>query len=86
MQYICIYTHTHTHTHIHTYIHTYIHTHIHTYTYTYRYNEDVMKKIKFYDDNTQLWWTPQTGGGHVPGLNDLLRPFGIAFRSLLLCY
>jgi hypothetical protein len=67
---------------VYIYIYTYIHTYIHTCIY--RYNEDVMKKIKFYDDNTQLWWTPQTGGGHVPGLNDLLRPFGIAFRSLLL--
>ena len=45
------------------------------------YNEGVMKKIKFFDDNTQLWWTPQTGGGHVPGLNDLLSPFGIAFSN-----
>jgi membrane-bound transcription factor site-1 protease len=32
------------------------------------YNTEVMRKIKFFDDNTQLWWTPQTGGGHVPGI------------------
>ena len=25
------------------------------------YNPEIMKKIKFFDDNTQLWWTPQTG-------------------------
>lgn len=31
------------------------------------YNPEVMKKIKFFDDNTQMWWTPQTGGGHAPG-------------------
>ena len=42
------------------------------------YNPQVMKKITFFDDNTQLWWTPQTGGGHVPGLNALLEPYGIA--------
>ena len=32
-----------------------------------RYEPDVMRKIKFFDDNTQMFWTPQTGGGHVPG-------------------
>ena len=25
------------------------------------YNTDVMKKIKFYDENTRQWWMPDTG-------------------------
>lgn len=45
------------------------------------YNEEVMKKITFFDDNTQLWWTPQIGGGNVPALNQLLKPFGAALTD-----
>lgn len=45
------------------------------------YNTDVMKKIRFYDENTRQWWTPVTGGANVPALNDLLSPFGIAFAD-----
>ena len=45
------------------------------------YEEDVMRKIKFFDDNTQMYWTPQTGGGHVPGLNTLLAPYGVALGA-----
>ena len=44
------------------------------------YNMDVMTKIKFFDENTRQWWMPSTGGANVPALNDLLRPWGIAFR------
>ena len=43
------------------------------------YHVETMKKIKFFDDNTNSWWTPVTGGSNVPALNDLLRPFGIGF-------
>ncbi|KAL6064719.1 Membrane-bound transcription factor site-1 protease [Balamuthia mandrillaris] len=43
------------------------------------YNADVMQTIKFFDENTRQWWTPATGGSNVPALNDLLKPFGIAF-------
>ena len=25
------------------------------------YNSEVMKKIKFYDENTRQWWMPDTG-------------------------
>jgi membrane-bound transcription factor site-1 protease len=25
------------------------------------YNVDVMRKIKFFDENTKQWWTPATG-------------------------
>lgn len=39
----------------------------------------VMDRSKFTDDNTNLLWTPLTGGCNVPALNDLLRSFGIAF-------
>jgi membrane-bound transcription factor site-1 protease len=41
----------------------------------------VMDKIKFFDDNTQLWWSPATGGGNVPALNQLLKPFGAALSD-----
>jgi len=42
------------------------------------YNVEVMKKIKFFDENTKQWWTPVTGGSNIPALNDLLRPYDIA--------
>ncbi|XP_035919828.1 membrane-bound transcription factor site-1 protease [Anopheles stephensi] len=42
------------------------------------YNTSVMRRIKFYDENTRQWWMPDTGGANVPALNDLLREFGIA--------
>uniref|UniRef100_T1JW54 Membrane-bound transcription factor site-1 protease n=2 Tax=Tetranychus urticae TaxID=32264 RepID=T1JW54_TETUR len=43
------------------------------------YNISVMKKVKFYDENTRQWWIPDTGGANIPALNDLLAPWGIAF-------
>ena len=36
------------------------------------YNVDTMVKMRFFDDNTRSWWTPATGGGNIPALNDLL--------------
>ncbi|CAI0390008.1 unnamed protein product [Linum tenue] len=48
------------------------------------YNVDTMVKMRFFDDNTRSWWTPVTGGANVPGLNDLLAPFGIAFGDKIL--
>lgn len=48
------------------------------------YNVDVMKKIKFYDENTRQWWMPDTGGANVPALNELLQPWGIALSSEVL--
>ncbi|KAK0161115.1 hypothetical protein PV327_009627 [Microctonus hyperodae] len=36
------------------------------------YNVTVMRKVKFYDDNTRQWWVPDTGGANIPALNDLL--------------
>jgi membrane-bound transcription factor site-1 protease len=43
------------------------------------YNVDVMRKIKFFDENTKQWWTPATGGANVPALNDLLASWRIQF-------
>jgi membrane-bound transcription factor site-1 protease len=48
------------------------------------YHVDTMVKMKFFDDNTRSWWTPATGGANIPALNDLLAPFGIAFRDTIL--
>ena len=45
------------------------------------YNIEVMKKIKFFDENTRQWWIPQTGGANVPALNDLLAEWGISLSS-----
>lgn len=45
------------------------------------YNVEVMKKIKFFDDNTHELWTPLTGGANIPALNALLEPFGIMFGT-----
>jgi len=43
------------------------------------YNSSVITNAKFYDENTRKWWIPVTGGANIPALNDLLKPFGIAF-------
>lgn len=43
------------------------------------YNTTVMKKVKFFDENTRQWWMPDTGGSNIPSLNDLLAPWGMAF-------
>lgn len=41
------------------------------------YNVTVMKKVKFYDENTRQWWMPDTGGTNVPALNDLVALWGV---------
>ncbi|XP_022904811.1 membrane-bound transcription factor site-1 protease isoform X2 [Onthophagus taurus] len=41
------------------------------------YNVTVMKRVKFYDENTRQWWMPDTGGANVPALNDLLALWGV---------
>lgn len=41
------------------------------------YNVSVMRKIKFFDENTRQWWMPDTGGANVPALNDLLSHWKI---------
>lgn len=48
------------------------------------YNVEVMRKIKFYDENTRQWWMPDTGGANVPALNSLLRSWGMALSSEVL--
>ncbi|XP_037086753.1 LOW QUALITY PROTEIN: membrane-bound transcription factor site-1 protease-like [Pollicipes pollicipes] len=45
------------------------------------YNVVVMKKVKFYDENTREWWVPDTGGANLPALNDLLAAWGMAFSQ-----
>ncbi|XP_011213253.2 membrane-bound transcription factor site-1 protease [Bactrocera dorsalis] len=47
------------------------------------YNTTVMKKIKFFDENTRQWWIPDTGGSNIPALNELLKPYGIAFSDFI---
>ncbi|XP_075216075.1 membrane-bound transcription factor site-1 protease isoform X1 [Lycorma delicatula] len=42
------------------------------------YNVTVMRKVKFFDENTRQWWMPDTGGVNVPALNDLLSSWSIA--------
>ncbi|CAG0885029.1 unnamed protein product [Darwinula stevensoni] len=48
------------------------------------YNTTVMKKVKFYDENTRQWWLPDTGGANIPAINDLLASWGIAFGDTVL--
>ncbi|XP_066138498.1 membrane-bound transcription factor site-1 protease isoform X2 [Euwallacea fornicatus] len=43
------------------------------------YNVTVMKKVKFYDENTRQWWMPDTGGSNLPALGELLAPWEIQF-------
>jgi hypothetical protein len=49
-----------------------------------RYHEESLAQMRFFDDNTRSWWTPITGGGNVPALNDLLAPHGIALGDAIL--
>lgn len=37
--------------------------------------------LRFRDDNTRRWWSPAVGGANIPSINELLRPFGIAFGA-----
>ncbi|CAM6031724.1 unnamed protein product, partial [Sphagnum compactum] len=41
------------------------------------YNVTVMKKVKFYDENTRQWWMPDTGGANIPAINDLVSSWGV---------
>lgn len=45
------------------------------------YNVSVMRKVKFYDENTRQWWMPDTGGSNIPAINELLSPLGMAFSD-----
>jgi hypothetical protein len=47
------------------------------------HNEGVMQSVRFEDDNTRSWWDPVVGGGNVPALNELLRPYGIALGDVV---
>ncbi|GAB6026455.1 Membrane-bound transcription factor site-1 protease, variant 3 [Chamberlinius hualienensis] len=43
------------------------------------YNVTVMRKVKFFDENTRQWWMPDTGGANIPALNDMLSSWDMAF-------
>uniref|UniRef100_A0A6I8S805 Membrane-bound transcription factor site-1 protease n=1 Tax=Xenopus tropicalis TaxID=8364 RepID=A0A6I8S805_XENTR len=45
------------------------------------YNTSVMRKVKFYDENTRQWWMPDTGGANIPALNDLLSVWSMSFSD-----
>lgn len=45
------------------------------------YNSDFVDAMRFFDDSTQLYWYPETGGANLPALNFLLSSFGISFSS-----
>ncbi|XP_050738001.1 membrane-bound transcription factor site-1 protease-like [Eriocheir sinensis] len=45
------------------------------------YNVHVMKKVKFYDENTKQLWMPVTGGSNIPALNYLLGFWGVALSD-----
>ena len=56
------------------------------------YNEEIISKIRFFDENTRQWWTPLTGGANVPALNLLLgqyeddaRPGPVLFSHMGRC-
>ena len=49
-----------------------------------RYHAESLAQMRFFDDNTRSWWTPITGGGNVPALNDLLKPHGVALGDAIL--
>ncbi|KAK7082512.1 Membrane-bound transcription factor site-1 protease [Halocaridina rubra] len=45
------------------------------------YNVSIMKKVKFYDENTKQLWMPVTGGSNIPALNYLLASWGVALSD-----
>jgi len=45
------------------------------------YNIAVMEKVRFFDENTRQWLTPETGGANIPALNDLMGSWGISFTN-----
>jgi len=47
------------------------------------YNEEVIDKIKFFDDGSKQWWTPVTGGSNIPAINDLLQNYHISFGKIV---
>jgi hypothetical protein len=34
--------------------------------------ECLIVAVRFYDENTRLWWIPDTGGANIPAINELL--------------
>lgn len=48
------------------------------------YNTRVMEKIKFFDENSKEWWTPETGGSNIPALNDLLSRWGLELGDTII--
>uniref|UniRef100_A0A8R1Z651 Subtilisin n=1 Tax=Pristionchus pacificus TaxID=54126 RepID=A0A8R1Z651_PRIPA len=48
------------------------------------YNTKVMEKIKFFDENSKEWWTPETGGSNIPALNDLLSRWGLELADTII--
>lgn len=48
------------------------------------YNVDIMRDVRFEDDNTRSWWSPVMAGGNVPALNMLLSPFGVGLGDAVL--
>ncbi|CAM9984101.1 unnamed protein product [Scytosiphon promiscuus] len=49
------------------------------------YSHDVMKQVRFVDDNTRMPWEPATGGSNVPALNEFLLPaFGMALGGTVM--
>jgi membrane-bound transcription factor site-1 protease len=47
------------------------------------YSAEVVKRVRFFDENTLAWWTAITGGANIPAVNDLLSPYGVAFGDLV---
>ena len=43
------------------------------------HDQAAFTSLRFRDENTRRWWSPAVGGANVPALNELLRPYGIAF-------
>lgn len=47
------------------------------------HSPQLLDEAKFFDDNTQVEWTPTVGGANVPALNAVLKPYGIAFGDVV---
>lgn len=45
------------------------------------YNIQQINQIKFYDENTALWWNAATGGSNVPAINTLLYRYGLQYTD-----
>lgn len=47
------------------------------------YNTEHINNVKFYDDNTAMFWSAVTGGCNIPAINQLLYNYNIQYSDIV---